>query len=68
MTQFYDKTLLPTEMSKGQIDITKYATTKFDYTAIANRFKIVSWSNYIHPAGVINRFIGPTFPLSATAV
>ena len=28
----------------------------FDYTAIANRLRTVSWSNYGHPTGVVYRF------------
>ena len=40
-----------TEMSKGQRDNTNNATKKFDYTAIADRLRTVSWSNYNHPTG-----------------
>ena len=46
----------PTEMSKGQSDNTNNATKKLDYTAIADRLRTVSWSNYSHPTGVVNRF------------
>ena len=49
----------PTEMSKAQSDNTNSATKKFDYTAVADRFRTVSWSNYSHPTGVVNRFTGP---------
>ena len=49
----------PTEMSKGQSDNTNNATKKFDYTTIADRLWTVSWSNYSHPTGVVNRFMGP---------
>ena len=49
----------PTEMSKGQSDNTNNATKKFDYTAVADRFRTVSWSNNSHPTGVVNRFTGP---------
>ena len=49
----------PTEMSKGQSDNIKNATKKFDYTAVADRLRTVSWSNYSHPTGVVNRFTGP---------
>ena len=49
----------PTEMSKGQSDNTNNATKKFDYTAIADRLRTASWSNYSHPTGVVNRFTGP---------
>ena len=48
-----------TEMSKGQSDNTNNATKKFDYTAIADRLRTVSWSNYSHPTGVVNRFTDP---------
>ena len=33
------------EMSKGRGDNTNNATKKFDYTAIADRLRTVSWSN-----------------------
>ena len=71
LTQSYDKFLkAPTtaEISKGQSDTTNNATKKFDYTAVADRLRTVSWSNYGHPTGVVNRFTSPTFPLPATAV
>ena len=44
------KAPIPTEMSKGQIDNTNNATKNFDYTAIADRPKTVSWINHIQPA------------------
>ena len=37
---------------------------KFDYTAVADRLKTASWSNYGHPTGVINLVYGPNFPNS----
>ena len=40
----------------------------FDYTAIADRLRTVSWSNYSHPTGAVNRFTGQTFKIPATAV
>ena len=46
----------------------KNATKKFDYTAIADGLRMVSWSNYNQPTVVVNRFTGTTFPLPATAV
>ena len=58
----------PTEMSKGQSDNTNNATKKFDKTAIADRLRTVSWSNYSHPTGVVNLVYGSTFPLPATSV
>ena len=36
----------PAEMSKRESDNTNNATRKFDYTAIADRLRTVSWSNY----------------------
>ena len=53
----------PAELSKGQNDNINNVTKKFDYTAVADRFRTVSWSNYCHQIGVVNRFTGPTFPL-----
>ena len=50
----------PTEMSKGQSDNTHNATKKFDHTAVADRLRTVSWSNYGHPTGVVNLVYGPT--------
>ena len=49
----------PTETSKGQSDNTNNATKKFDQTAVADRLRTVSRSNYSHPTGVVNRFTGP---------
>ena len=40
----------PAELSKGKSDNTNKATKKFDYTAIADRLRTVSWSNYGHPS------------------
>ena len=49
----------PAEMPKGQSDNTNNVTTKFDYIAVADRLRTVSWSNYGHPTGVVNQFKGP---------
>ena len=57
------KTPTPAAMSKGQSDDTNNATKKFDYTVVVGRLRTVSWSNYGHPTGVVNRLTGPTFPL-----
>ena len=54
----------PTEMLKGQSDNTNNATKKFDYTAVADRLRTVSWSNYDHPTGVVNLVYGPNLPIS----
>ena len=56
------KALTPTEKSNGQSHNIKNATIKFDYTAIADRLRAVSWSKYSHPTGVVNRFKGPNLP------
>ena len=58
----------PAEMSKGHTDNTNNAIKMLDYTAVADRLSTVSWSNYGHPNGVVNRFTDTTFPLPATAV
>ena len=52
----------PTEMSKGQSDNTNNATKTFDYKAVADRLRTVSWSNYGHPTGVVNLVYGPNIP------
>ena len=58
----------PTEMSKRQSDNTNNATKKFDYTAVADRLRTVSWSNYGRPTGVVNLVYGPNLPTPATVV
>ena len=57
----------PTEKSKGATLLYKDVTKNLDYTAIADRLRTVSWSNYGHPTGVVNRITGATFPLPTTA-
>ena len=52
----------PTEMSKGQTDNTNNATKTFDYTAVADRLRTVSWSNYGHSTSVVNLVYGPNLP------
>ena len=44
---------IPTNMSKGQSYNTNNATKQFNDTAIANRLRTVSWSNYSHPTGAV---------------
>ena len=39
----------PIEMSKGKSENANNVTRKFDYTAVADRLRTVSWSNYGHP-------------------
>ena len=46
----------PAEMSKGQSDYTYNATKNFNYTAVADGLRMVSWSNYGHPTGMVNWF------------
>ena len=50
------------EKSKGQSDNTNNATKKFDYTAVVDQLRTVSWSNYGHPTGVVNLVYGPNLP------
>ena len=52
----------PTGMSNGKRDNTNNATKKFDCTAVADRLRMVSWSNYGHPTGVVNLVYGPNLP------
>ena len=41
----------------------------FDYTAIADRIRKVSWGNDSHPTGVVKPVYEiPTFPLTTKAV
>ena len=61
------KPLHQQKCQKGKVT-TPTEPQKFDYTAIADRLRTVSWSNYSHQTGVVNRFTGPTFSLPATAV
>ena len=49
-------------MSKGPSDNTNTATKKFDITAVADRLRTVTWSNYGHPTGVVNLVNGPNLP------
>ena len=50
----------------------KQRNKKFDYTAITDRLRVVSWSYYCnsHPTCVLTVFDlqGPTFQLAALAV
>ena len=52
----------PAEMSKGQSDNTNNATKKFDYTAVGDRLRTVSWSNYDHQTGVVEWFYRANLP------
>ena len=52
----------PAGMSKGQSDNTNNVTKKLDYTAVADRLRTVSWSNYGHPNGVVILVYEPNLP------
>ena len=52
----------PTDLSKGQSDNINNVTIKFDYTAVADRLRTVSWSNCGHQTGVVNMVYGPNLP------
>ena len=47
---------------------TQKPTKMFDYKAIADRLRTVSWSNFSHPTGVVNPFMSLTFHHTVTAV
>ena len=50
------------KFQKGQSDTTNNDTKKFDYTAVADRFRAVSWCNYGHPTSVVYRFYRAHLP------
>ena len=41
---------------------TQTTPKKFDYRAVADQLRTVSWSNYGHPTGVVNLVYGPNLP------
>ena len=58
-----------TEKSKKQRDKIKNAPKNFDYTTIADRLRMVSWSSSSHPTGVIKPvYERSTYPLAAKVV
>ena len=57
------RTKAPTQLFKRAKRQHKQRNKKFDNIAVADRLRTVSWSNYSHPTGVVNRFTGPTFLL-----
>ena len=62
------KAPLPTEKSKSNVT-TQNDTNKFDYIAIADRLKTVSWSSHSYPIGVVKPVYGiPTIKIPANAV
>ena len=58
----WQKPIHEQKCQKGQSDNTNNATKKFDYTAVADRLRTVSWSNYGHPTGVGNLVNGSNLP------
>ena len=56
------------QCQKGRVPTQATPQQKFDYTAVGDRLRTSSWSNYGNPTGVVNRFMGPTFPLPTTAM
>ena len=68
LTQSYDKSPYTSRKVKKAKWQHKQRHTNFDYTAVADRLRTVSWNSYGFPTGVFNRFTGPTFPLPPTAV
>ena len=56
-------------LQKIQQPIYKDTTKHVNYTTIADRLRIVSWSNNNHPTGVDKQVYGyPTIPLMTKAV
>ena len=54
---------------KKQRYTTKNAIKNFDYTTIADRLRMVSWSNDLNHTGVVKPVNGiPTFPITAKAL
>ena len=62
LTQSYNKSPYTSRNVKRQSDNTYNATKKFDYTAVADRLRTVSWSNYGHPTCVVNLVYRPNLP------
>ena len=48
------KATTPTEMLKGQGANTNNASKKFDYIAVEDRLRTVSWGNYGHNPNVMS--------------
>ena len=61
LTQSYDKSPFTNRNVKGQGDNTNNATKKFDYRAVADRLRTVSWSNTATQLVWLTWFTGPTF-------
>ena len=58
LTQSYDKSTYTKRNVKRAKRQLNNATKKFDYIAVADRLRTVSWSNYSHPTGVVNLVYG----------
>ena len=62
LTQSYDKSPLHQQnFQKGKMT-TQTTLQKSSITAVADRLRTVSWSNYGHPTGVVNLVYGPNLP------
>ena len=55
MTQSYDKNHYTNRKWKNPIDNTKTAPKDFDYTAIADRLRTLSWRYNMHPTTIAHR-------------
>ena len=64
LTQSYDKSPYTNRNVKRAKWQHKQRHKKSDYTAVADRFRTVSWSNFGHPTGVVKLVYGPNFPIS----
>ena len=62
LTQSYDKSPYTNRNVKRAKWQHKQRHKKFDYIAVADRLRTVSWSNYGHPTGVVNLVYGPNLP------
>ena len=56
------KPLHQQKCQKGKVTTQTIQQKKFDYTAVADRLRTVSWSNYGRPTGVVNLVNGPNLP------
>ena len=62
LTQSYDKSPYTNRNVKRAKWQHQQRHKKFDYTAVADRLRTVSLSNYGHPTGVVNLVYGPNLP------
>ena len=51
-------TKVPIQSENKSQEATQRRHQNFDYTTIEDRFKIVNWSNYYHPTGVVKPVYG----------